>query len=375
MTASAPHVPLNDLGRGIREQSAGLTRAIRRVTESGWLVHGPEHAAFEREFAEMLDVEHCVAVGNGTDALALALAAVGVKAGDEVVTAANAGFYASTAARMVGAVPMYADVDPDSLLLDPECVGEAITPASKALVVTHLYGRLAPMDGLTALCRQRGLALVEDCAQAVGAARGGIAAGASGDVGTYSFYPTKNLGALGDGGAIVTRNADIEEAVSQLRQYGWSAKYTVTRAGGMNSRLDEVQAAVLRERLPRVSAWATARRAIINRYAEAAVGGRVRVLNANAGDDYVGHLAVVQVLDGPEGRDDLRRHMREAGVGTEIHYPVPDHLQPVNSHRSLRSLPVTEHAARSILTLPCFPELTQQETDRVCEALADWAHG
>jgi dTDP-4-amino-4,6-dideoxygalactose transaminase len=361
-------VPLNDLQRGFRDLEADIRRAVDEVLSSGWYVLGPQHEAFEREFAAAVGAGHCVGVANGTDALELALLSVGCQPGDEVVTAANAGMYASAAALKAGLVPRFADVDPDSLLLTAATVEPALTHRTRAVVVTHLYGRMADIAPLRDLCRSAGVALVEDCAQAAGAVSELGPAGSLADVAAFSFFPTKNLGALGDGGAVVTGDAERAALVRRLRQYGWSSKYTATEPRGRNSRLDELQAAVLRVKLPHLAGWNERRRAIVARYAEVLGDGPRRMVHGNATESpaYVGHLAVMTTPD----RDADRAALDAAGIRSDVHYPVPDHRQPVLAAASAGvHLPVTEQAAEHILTVPCFAEMTQNEIERVCDVL------
>lgn len=359
---------MNAPGRATAGRRDLLAAAMEDVLDSGWYVHGPQHDAFQAELASYLGVPHALGVGNGTDAIELALRGVAASASGRVVTAANAGGYTTTAARRGGFDVGYADVDPTTLCLSAATVEEALAaervpPA--AVVVTHLYGRMAPVAEILAVCRLRGVPLVEDCAQAIGARRSGQAAGSVGDVATFSFYPTKNLGALGDGGAVTTSQDGIAERVSRLRQYGWAAKYTIMDRGGSNTRLDELQAAVLRIGLRVVDAGNARRREIISRYAAAAGGGPLSVLPAT-GEDHVGHLCVGLSDD----RDDVRRKLDEAGVRTDVHYPVPDHRQPAYAdHYQDVSLPVTEAVAERVMSLPCFPELTEDEIEQVCSAL------
>ncbi|MFP5369929.1 MAG: DegT/DnrJ/EryC1/StrS family aminotransferase [Actinomycetes bacterium] len=361
-------VPLNDLRRGFLALEGPLRRAVDEVLSSGWYVLGPQHEAFEREFAAAVGAAHCVGVANGTDALELALLSVGCLPGDEVVTAANASMYTATAALKAGLVPRFADVDPNSLLLTAATVEPALTPRTKAVVVTHLYGRMADLAPIRDLCRKAGVALVEDCAQAAGAHNEQGPAGSLGDAAAFSFFPTKNLGALGDGGAVVTQDDDRAALVRRLRQYGWSSKYTVTEPRGRNSRLDELQAAVLRVKLPHLDAWNARRREIVARYAEVLGHGPRRMVHGSAADSpsYVGHLAVMIT----DTREADRAAFAEAGVRTDVHYPVPDHRQPVLAGTTADvRLAVTEQAAEQILTLPCFAEMTETEIERVCDVL------
>ncbi|SNR87713.1 dTDP-4-amino-4,6-dideoxygalactose transaminase [Geodermatophilus saharensis] len=361
-------VPLNDLGRGVAALAPALRSAIDDVLTSGWYVLGPQHDAFEREFAAAVGAGHCVGVGNGTDALELALIGVGCRPGDEVVTAANAGMYTTTAALKAGLVPRFADVDPATLLLTAATVEPVLTPSTRAVAVTHLYGRLADVGPLRELCRSAGVALVEDCAQAAGAVGTDGPAGSLADAAAFSFFPTKNLGALGDGGAVTTGDADLAARLRSLRQYGWSAKYTATLPHGRNSRLDELQAAVLRVRLPHLAGWNARRREVVARYAEVLGEGPRRMVHGRdaASPAHVGHLAVMTTPH----RDADRAALAAAGIRTDVHYPVPDHRQPVLAGTTGGvSLPVTERAAGQVLTLPCFAELTDAEVDRVCDAL------
>jgi dTDP-3-amino-2,3,6-trideoxy-4-keto-D-glucose/dTDP-3-amino-3,4,6-trideoxy-alpha-D-glucose/dTDP-2,6-dideoxy-D-kanosamine transaminase len=355
---------MNDLLRGFNSHREELLAALVRVAQSGWYIHGPEHEAFQKEFAEYVGVEHCVGVGCGTDALELAIRAVGEGRDGTVLTAANAGGYTTTAARRAGRQVTYADVDPTHLCLSARSV-EPLLEGVAICVVTHLYGRLAPIEEIVELCHDRGVAVIEDCAQSVGAERGGRKAGSFGDAATFSFYPTKNLGALGDGGAIVTSDGELAASLLRLRQYGWTSKYSIGVDGGRNSRLDEMQAAVLRSRLPHVAEWNERRRSIIKRYAEATVGTSMTMLPV-AGEDHVGHLAVGLT----PRRDEVVAALSAAGVRTDIHYPIPDHLQPAFVHDfTYLSLPVTEETAHQLISLPCFPELTDDEIEQVCDAL------
>jgi dTDP-4-amino-4,6-dideoxygalactose transaminase len=361
-------IPFNALGRATAALRPQLDEAIARVLDSGWYVLGPEHDAFEAELAAYVGVEHAVGVGNGTDALQLALSALGVGAGDFVLTAANAGGYTSTAVRALGAVPIYADVDEASLLLTVETVDAAIAAADvapKVVVVTHLFGAMAPVEAIVDWSRERGILVIEDCAQSLGARRAGRMAGSLADAATVSFYPTKNLGGLGDGGAVLTPRAETATALRQLRQYGWQSKYRAVTPAGRNSRLDEVQAAVLRVKLPFLDEWNARRREIHSRYAAAAPDS-VRVVNVSS-ESYSGHLAVIEVAD----REAAQRALAERGIRTDVHYPIPDHLQPVAAGAGAPALPVTEYAAGHILSLPLFPELSEPEIDRICSALGE----
>ena len=334
------------------------------MLDSGRYVHGPEHAAFEKELAAFLGVAHCAGVASGTDALELALAALGCTPGDEVITAANAGGYTTAAARKLGCVVRYADVDSATLGLSRETVEAALTDATRAVVATHLYGQMCDVEGIVELCRSRSIAVIEDCAQAAGARRGGRRAGTFADAAAFSFYPTKNLAAIGDGGAVVTGDPGVDERVRALRQYGWSEKYRAEVAGGWNSRLDELQAAVLRLGLPRLDERNERRREIVSRYAEALPADAGRLVRSD-GEDFVAHLAVIVAED----RDRLTEALGTAGIATDVHYPVADYDQP--AWRTDVRLPVTDHAVAHVLTVPCFPELTDEEVTAVCGALRE----
>jgi dTDP-4-amino-4,6-dideoxygalactose transaminase len=362
-------IPLNDLSRRAAAHAGPLQAAVREVLERGWYVMGPQHDAFEREFAAYCGAAFALGVANGTDALELALRAAGCGAGDEVILAPNAGFYAATAALAIGAEPIYADVDPESLTLDPAAAAAFASPRTRAVVATHLFGNLADMAGLERVFAGSGVAVIEDCAQAHGARRGGRRAGSFGMIAAFSFYPTKNLGAAGDGGAVVTGSGEMAARLRRLRQYGWTARYVTGAAGGRNSRLDELQAAVLRVLLPGLDAANARRRAIVAAYSAALpVGAR---LVTRMGEDATAHLCV---LRHPE-RDRLRAHLESRGVGCDIHYPLLDTQQAALQGRRWRAGPLvqSELAVREILTVPCFPEMTEDETAHVARALAEFA--
>lgn len=360
-------IQINNLSshtRALREQ---LLVAITRVIDSGWFILGPELQAFEREFATWCGASHAIGVANGTEAIELALRALGVKTGDEVIVAANAGMYSTTALLAIGATPIFADVDAVHLNIDPAAVAALIGPRTGAIVATHLYGRMARVPELKSLASQHGIALLEDCAQAHGASLDGVRAGAWGDAASFSFYPTKNLGALGDGGLVTCRDADVAERLRRLRQYGWSKKYVAVDGPARNSRLDEIQAAVLRVKLPLVDGWNAQRRKIAATYA-AITHPRLRHPDV-AGDDYVAHLYVLRTLQ----RQSLQRHLAQAQIATDIHYPLLDPQQPVlNNNDSLAHLPNSVRASAEVISLPCYPELPADAIARVCAALADW---
>jgi len=359
-------IPLNDLHRHTDSMRAEIDRVLADVLTTGWFVLGPNVSAFEAEFAAYCGVRHCVTVANGTDALELSLRALGCGAGDEVITVANAGMYSTTAIVATGATPVLVDIDLATMTIAPELVARAIGAKTAAVIATHLYGRLADLEGLMQVTGPRHIPIVEDCAQAHGAEQGGRKAGAVGAIGCFSFYPTKNLGALGDGGALTTNDDRLAESMGRLRQYGWRGKYDAVQAYGRNSRLDELQAAVLRLKLSKLDAWNARRRAIIGRYRQAA-SDETMVLEA-AGADHVAHLCVVRCTN----RQALRDFLTARRIATDIHYPIPDHRQTAMRGVFLPdlALPHTERVAAEVLTLPCFPEMTETEIVRVCDALA-----
>lgn len=359
-------IPLNDLRRGILTDEE-VAEAVDRVTRSGWYLLGRETSAFESELADYLGVAHAVGVASGSDALELAFTALGGGPGQEIVTAANAGGYGALAARRCGMGVRFADVEESDLLVSSRTIEEALTPQTSMVMVTHLYGKMAAVSAVCDLCRSRGIAVVEDCAQAAGAHTDGRYAGSFGDAAVFSFYPTKNLGAIGDGGAVVTSNDEIAARARRLRQYGWGVKYHIEEDGGSNSRLDEIQAAVLRVRLPRLDEMNRRRREIARRYANALSSSPVRMAQ-DGGEDYVAHLAVIRTPH----RAMFAEGLRARGVSTAVHYPIPDHRQKIIGRPTVK-LPVTEAAAEQILTLPCFPELEHEEREILCSALVEVA--
>ena len=332
-------------------------------------VGGAEVAAFEREYAAYIGTRHCVGVANGTDAVELALRAVGVRPGDEVIIPVNTFIATAEAATRLGAIPVFVDVDEQYLLIDPAAVAAAVTTRTRAIVPVHLYGQTAPMDALIPISNQHGLMIVEDAAQSQGACSRLGRAGSLGRVAATSFYPGKNLGAAGDAGAVLTDDPAVAEFVRNFGAHGSSVKYVHDRAG-VNSRLDAVQATVLRAKLRRLDRWNTARRAAAARYAELLAGvPGVGVPATRPGNEDVWHLYVVQVAE----RDRVLAELGAAGIGAAIHYPTPLHLTAAYAHLGYRAgqFPVAEAAARRILSLPMYPHLTAIDQSAVVEALAD----
>ena len=361
-------ISLNDLARHHAPLRYELEAAMARVLDRGWYILGPEVEAFEREFAAYLGVAETIAVGNGTDAIELALRALAVRSDETVATVANAGMYATTAIRAVGAVPAYVEIDASSLQMDAEALAAVAAAKPRAIVATHLYGRVADVHSIVTVAREHGIPLIEDCAQAHGARRGNRYAGTFGALGCFSFYPTKNLGALGDAGAIVTNDHELAARLRALRTYGWGAKYHCAIEGGMNSRMDELQAAVLRTKLPHLDEWNRRRRAIAARYTQAirhpAIGMPPFI---DDGSD-IAHLYVVRA----KMRESLQEHLKASGVATDVHYPIPDHRQPGSGVMPQQGLEHTDRACAEVLSLPCYPELTDAEIDAVAYACNRW---
>jgi len=361
-------VPFNDLSRNWIATSKEVHDVSLRVLKSGSYIHGPEHADFEVEFADFLGVRHAMGVASGTDALEIALRAIGCEKGSKIVSVANAGGYTSIVAHVIGCEVIYCDVDPSSLVVTDHTVAALLSSDIKAVVVTHLYGNIAPIDKILVLCAQYGITVIEDCAQAIGGTLNGKSVGTFGDIAAFSFYPTKNLGAAGDGGMIVTNNDFFASSIRELRQYGWHGKYIISRLGGMNSRLDELQAAILRIGLSKVSNLNTRRRDIIRSYQSALLGTDVS-LSTSLSEGSVAHLAVLRIPSA-QGRDEIRDYLEARGIGTEIHYPTLDCDQGAYSQKAVTSsLPESRKAQTEILSIPCFPEMTQTEVSMVISAL------
>jgi dTDP-3-amino-3,4,6-trideoxy-alpha-D-glucose transaminase len=372
MTQPTIQVPFGDLARQAAELGPELTDALTRVALKGWYVLGAEVRAFEEEYAAFCGAGHCVGVASGFEALYLALAALGVGPGDEVITVANACVYEAAAILQTGARPVLLDIDPATQNMDPTLLEAAITPRTRAIMPVHLFGRLAPMAEIGAVAAAHGLPVVEDAAQAHGAWREDEGArrraGAWGELACWSFYPSKNLGALGDAGAVTTGDAGLAEQLRRLRMYGWGEKYVTTEAGGRNSRLDEIQAAALRVKLRRLEGWNAARRERAGWYRELLAGLPLELPADEPGHIY--HLFTVACASRDE-RDALRRRLTAGGVGCDVHYPLPAHLQPAYAHLGYREgdLPHTESYAGRLLSLPLFPELRRDEVERVAEVI------
>ena len=346
-----------------------LRAAIERFLASGRYILGPEVEAFEREFAAFVGTGFCVGVGNGTDAVALGLRVVGVSPGDEVITVSHSAVATVAAIEQIGAVPVFADIDPRSRCCDPSRIEALVSPKTRAIVVVHIYGQPAAMDEIMASAKKLRLKVIEDCAQAHGAEFHARRVGTFGDAAAFSFYPTKNLGALGDGGAVVTSSHATAEQLRSLREYGWKERY-ISSTAGVNSRLDELQAAVLRAKLPSLAADNARRREIAAAYCTAIDGAAIKPPATIPDTLHAMHLFVVEC----DRRDELQDFLRSAGVGTALHYPQPIHLQPAYAGRIRGgdSLPNTEALYRGILTLPMYPELSEEQVETICAALRRW---
>jgi dTDP-4-amino-4,6-dideoxygalactose transaminase len=358
-------IPQIDLKRQHEALRGELMEAVARVLDSCRFILGPEGQALESELADLCGARHGVGTGSGTDALLLALKAVGVKPGDEVITSAFSFVASATTIVMAGATPVFVDVESDTFNLDPARVERAITPRTRAIVPVYLYGQVAAMDVLGDLARARGLAIVADAAQAVGASYAGRPVAAWGDATTLSFYPTKNLGACGDGGMVLTTRDDVAERVRLLRDHGSSRKYTHVELGGC-SRLDELQAALLRVKLKRLPEWNERRRAVARHYSTALAGLPLTLPVERPPARHVYHQYPVRSAK----REALAQALAGLGVGTSVHYPSTIPAQPLFSQPNAdREFPVATQAAAEVLCLPCYPELRDPEVDQVVDAI------
>lgn len=363
-------IPQSNPKAGYLAHRSAIDVAIRRVLESGWYVLGQEVAAFEAEFAALMGGAWSVGVASGTDAIELALRALGVKAGDRVITVSHTAVATVAAIARIGAQPLFADIEPNRYTLDPASLGDLLaTPLGrtvKAVVVVHLYGQPAALPEIIALARENGLAVVEDCAQAHGATIDGRIVGTWGDLGCFSFYPTKNLGALGDGGAIVGRDPALREQIELLRTYGWRTRY-VSAQFGVNSRLDEMQAAVLRAKLPYLGAENERRRAIADRYDTLLAGADIQLPWRAPNCSHVFHQYVIRA----KKREQLQETLIKQGISTLVHYPKAVHQQPAYADPVFRPLPLpnTEAVVKQILSLPMYPHLQEKDVDLVADAI------
>ncbi|NIL99519.1 MAG: erythromycin biosynthesis sensory transduction protein eryC1 [Acidobacteria bacterium] len=362
-------IPFFDYRPETRRHAEGIRSAVDRVLESGRLILGPEVESFEAEFAAATGVAGAVGVASGTDAIELALRGLGVGAGSEVITVANAGVPPVAAVRAAGARPVLVDIDPATLSIDPQAVATALGPRTACLLIVHLYGFPAALEPLLELAASAGVPVVEDCAQAHGARCNGRPVGSFGTLGCYSFYPTKNLGAYGDGGMIVGNDLALLAKIRRTRVYGWREGTRRSEIEGRNSRLDEIQAAILRVKLPHLEAINTERRALAARFSELLDGAPGNVVASRPGSQPVFHLYVVRCDDRPRWADALDR----AGIGHAVHYEDPVHTMPAYASLGLArgSLPHTEAACDSVISLPLYPGIDEQVFERLATALDD----
>ena len=355
----------------VQALQAELSSALQRVLTSGHYILGPEVTAFENEFAQWLGAAHAIGVASGTDAVALALRAVGVLPGQEVITVSHSAVATVAAIEQVGAVPVWVDIDPLTRCLDATMVERALSPKTAAIVPVHIFGQAADMKALIELAQRHYLQIVEDCAQAHGAKIGERNVGTFGHAAAFSFYPTKNLGAVGDGGAVVTHDAAVAARVRSLRQYGWEERY-ISSATGFNSRLDELQAALLRVKLAHLPADLARRQQIAATYTKALAGHAwISAPTVTPGTTHAWHLYVVE-CDDPQH---LAAHMAKREIGSARHYPLAIHQQPAyrGRLRGEQQLHVTERLYRRMLTVPLFGELTDDQVARVAQALKEFA--
>jgi dTDP-4-amino-4,6-dideoxygalactose transaminase len=375
MSAPPSLIPQANPGAGYRTLKPEIDAAVARALESGWYILGAEGRAFEAEFAAWLGTAATVGCANGTDALVLAMRSLDIGLGSSVVTVSHTAVATVAAIEMTGATPVLLDIDPATYTLDPREFAEVLQhpppgrPPIRAVIAVHLYGQAADLDAIAATCRRHGVALIEDCAQAHGATWRDRKVGTIGDLGTFSFYPTKNLGALGDGGAVATRDHDRAARLAALRQYGWRSHY-ISDEVGVNSRLDELQAAILRVKLAHLDAHNARRRAIAAAYDAALAGASLRAPERRAEAGHVFHLYVVRAPH----RDAVQARLRVLGVATGIHYPSPVHLQPAYRGRVAlgpSGCQQSEAASREVFSLPLYPELNDAQVEQVCAALRE----
>ena len=364
-------IPTANPAAQYRSHKSEIDQAIHRALDSGRYILGEEVRAFEAEFAAYIGVKFAIGVGSGTEALHLALCACGIEPGDEVVTVSHTAVATVAAIDLCGVTPVLVDIDADRYTLDPEKLPGLLTPRTKAILPVHLYGQPVDMTPILEIAHRRGLKVIEDCAQAHGATYQGRRVGSWGDMACFSFYPTKNLGALGDGGTVATDDPRLAEKARLMREYGWAERY-VSHIRGWNTRLDELQAAVLRVKLRYLDADNAARARLATMYNQLLAGADLRLPVEHSKSNHVYHQYVIRT----KRRDELRAFLKEHGIGTLVHYPVPVHLQPAYRGRlpGWDGLPQTERAAREVLSLPMHPELAESDVKAVAEAMLKFGH-
>jgi dTDP-4-amino-4,6-dideoxygalactose transaminase len=360
------HIPILDLAPQIEELWSPINKAVQDVLKSGQFILGPQEKAFETEVAKYLGVKHAVGVNSGTDALVIGLRALGIGPGDEVITTSFTFFATAEAISMVGAQPVFVDIDPQTFNLDVALIESKINSKTKAIIPVHLYGQSVDMDALMTLAKKHGLKILEDVAQAMGCEYRGKKVGSLGDAGAFSFFPSKNLGAFGDGGLLTTNDDKVAETSRMLRAHGSKKKY-FNETIGYNSRLDEMQAAILRVKLPYLDRWNDGRRAVARKYRELLAGNHaVETPIEAAFSKHVFHQYTIRIKG--RKRDQVQKHLEGAGISTMIYYPVPIHKLPVYSGLSV-NLPVTENACQEVISLPIWPEISDQSLDRIAKAI------
>jgi dTDP-4-amino-4,6-dideoxygalactose transaminase len=354
---------------GLDEKRDRIDSAIRRVLDSGWLILGKEVSSFENEFASWLGLAHTLGVASGTDAIELGLRTLGIGAGDEVITVSHTAVATVVAIEKTGASAVLVDIDPKTFTIDATKIEKRITSKTKVILPVHLYGQCADLSAILAIAKKYHLKVLEDCAQAHGATYHGKKAGTFGDIASYSFYPTKNLGALGDGGAIGTSDPSLFEKAKLIREYGWKDKY-ISSLCGMNSRLDELQAAVLRVKLDDLTRDNARRVVLAKRYNEAFANSSMILPVESSQGEHVYHLYVVR----SKKRNELQTFLKSKQIVALIHYPTPIHLQPAYLGRLAGhdELPETERASKEVLSLPMYPELKTEEQDQVIAAILEF---
>jgi len=370
-------IPQTDPGASYRRHRFAIQKAVRRVLNSSWFILGKEVEGFEKEFGHFLGSDPAVGVANGTDALVLALKGLGLKPGSGVITVSHTATATVAAIELVGGVPVFTDIDPRWMVMEPQRLADTIreyrksrNPPLQAVVVVHLYGQPADMKGIRAVCQKEGLLLVEDCAQSAGASWAGRMTGSWGDAASFSFYPTKNLGALGDGGAVVAADPVVAKRIRMLREYGWSQR-NMSRFAGMNSRLDELQAAILRVKLKALAKENNQRRKLASGYRKGIRNPGIRLPEERKEGHHVYHLFALR----SPARNRLRSFLKARRIGTNIHYPYPIHRMPGYRGRCWvpsAGLPETDRAAREEISIPLFPELSEPKVHKVIRSLNLW---
>lgn len=373
MSIASSDVPLCDLNQQFRELQPQLEDAVKRVLSSGQVINGPDVAAFEKESAAYCGTKHAIGCANGTDAISLALAALDIGPGDEVILPPFTFFATVGCVCRIGATPVFAEIDPVSYNMNPDAIRAKVTSKTRAILPVHLYGQCAEMAEIREIARQRGIAVIEDAAQAIGAELDGKRAGSLGDMGCFSFYPSKNLGAYGDAGLVTTDDDRLAAKLKALRVHGMEPKY-YHKYLGWNARLDTIQAALLRVKLPHLDRWTTMRQVAAGRYdlllQQAGLDEVLQRPTRLGNRRHVFNQYVLRVADGK--RDSLVKHLKENKIGCEIYYPVPLHLQECLSHLGFKQgdFPVSEKAAKEVIALPMFPEIHPEQQSRVVQEMS-----